>query len=461
MFKALRVSMVFVCLIAGGASAATFTVTNTNATGPGSLVDAITQANAVAGPHTINITASGTMTVTTPLVLTQSMTINGPAATPPTFTIDGGNATRIIQVSPSAAGPMTLTGITLTHGRVDSAKGGAIDVPVGRTLNLTNCLVTANSTTGTSSADVFLSAGGAISTAGTLNIQTSTLSNNTSTGPGGAIYSAPTATVSIVLSQLTGNQITSFSGAMYCDASVLVTITNSTFFGNQSGTGGSGAIGFFNTKAVISGCTFSGNTTLGAGGAMVTSARTGASIGIENSTFSGNTADFAGAFYAQAGTTDLRNVTITANSARRAGGGFNNPGGAATSIALRNSIVAGNTVTLPGGTDCSGAVVSNGYNLFGSTDGCTGLLASDVTGNAPALAPLSINGGFTLTHLPFLSSPAVEGGNPAGCLGLSGANLTADQRGLGRPFGARCDIGSVEVQTIPPAVPPRHRAARH
>jgi hypothetical protein len=459
MFKGVRVFALLAVFVAGVASAATFTVSNTNATGPGSLVDAISQANGSPGPHTINITASGTMNVTTPLLLTQSMTINGPVATPPTFTIDGGNATRIIQVSPSAAGPMTLSGITLTHGRVDSAKGGAIDIPVGRTLNLTNCLVTANSTTGTSSADIFLSAGGAISTAGTLNIQTSTLSNNSSTGPGAAIYSASTATVSIVLSQLITNQAANFAGAMYCSASVLITITNSTFFGNSSGTGGSGAIAFTDTKAIISGCTFSGNTTLGAGGALVTNARIGASIGIENSTFSGNTADFAGAFYAQAGTTDLRNVTITANSAHRAGGGFNNPG--EPIILLRNSIVAGNTVTLPGGTDCSGPVVSSGYNLIGSTDGCTGLVGSDITGNSAALAPLSINGGFTLTHLPFLSSPAVEGGTPSGCLGLSGANLTVDQRGLGRPFGARCDIGAVEAQTIPPAIPPRHRAAHH
>jgi hypothetical protein len=459
MFKGVRVLVLFVVLTAGVASAATFTVSNTNATGPGSLVDAVTQANASAGPHTINITATGTMTVTTPLVLTQSMTINGPVATPPTFTIDGGNATRLIQVSASAAGPMTLSGITLTHGRVDSAKGGAIDVPAGRTLNLTNCLVTANSTTGTSSADIFLSAGGAISVAGTLNIQNSFISNNTASAPAGAIYAAATATLSIINSQVTGNQVTSFGGALYCGASVLVTITNSTFFGNQSGTGGGGAIAFSNTKAVISGCTFFGNTTLGAGGAMVTNARVGATIGIENSTFSGNTADFAGAFYAQAGTTDLRNVTITANTAHRAGGGFNNPG--APIILLRNSIVAANTVTLPGGADCSGPVVSNGYNLIGDTDSCTGLSLTDITGRSAALDTLSVNGGATLTHLPFVSSPAVDAGNPAGCLGLSGANLTLDQRGQSRPFGPRCDIGAVELQIAAPAVPPRHRAAHH
>jgi len=443
--------------IAGVSAAGTITVTNSNATGPGSLADAISQANAVSGPHTINITATGTVNVTTPLILTQSMTINGPVATPPTFALDGGNASRLIQVSASAAGPMTLNYLTLAHGHVDSVKGGAIDLPAGKTLNLTNCLVTGNTTTGTSSSDIFLAAGGAISAAGTLNVQSSTFSLNIASAPGGAIYAAPTATISITASLFTGNQAATFAGAMYCDASVLTTISNSTFSSNQSGSGGAGAIGFTNTKAVISGSTFAYNTTLGAGGAMVTNARSGASIGIENSTFSGNAANFAGAFYAQAGTTDLRNVTITANSAKTSGG-FDNPGG--STVLLRNSIVAGNIVT--GSTpDCSGPVVSSGYNVIGSAAGCTGLALTDVISNVPAFGALVNNGGSTLTHLPFASSAAFEGGTPSGCLGLNGAVLTVDQRGQPRPFGPRCDVGAVELQIVIPTVPPRHRAARH
>jgi len=448
-----------VCLlIAGGAFAGTFTVTNTNATGPGSLADAISQANAVSGPHTINISVTGSVSVTTPLVLTQSMTINGPVATPPTFALDGGNTSRLIQVSPSAAGAMTLNFVTLTHGHVDSVKGGAIDLPSGKTLNINNCLVTANTTTGTSSSDILFAAGGAVSAAGTLNIQTSTFSDNTATAPGGAIYAAPSATISIASSVFSGNQATTFAGAMYCDSTTMVTITNTTFFANQSGSGGAGAVGFTNSKAVISGSTFMNNTTLGAGGALVTNARAGASIGIENSTFSGNTANFAGAFYAQAGTTDLRNVTITANTVHLFGGGFNNPGGSI--VAMRNTIVAGNN-GVSSGPDCSGPVVSSGYNLIGNAIGCTGLISTDLTGSSPALGPLSINGGPTLTHVPLASSAAFEGGTPSGCLGLNGSALTVDQRGQSRPFGPRCDIGAVELQVAAPIVPPRHRAATH
>jgi predicted outer membrane repeat protein len=446
-----------VFFLAGAALAGTFTVSNSNATGPGSLADAISQANAVSGPHTINITATGTVNVTTPLVLTQSMTINGPVATPPSFTLDGGNTSRLLQLSASAPGPVTLNYLTLTHGHVDSVKGGAIDVPAGKTLNIDNCFVIANSTTGTSSSDIFLAAGGAMSAAGTVNIQGSVFANNTATAPGGAIYAAPTASISITSSLFIGNVATTFAGAMYCDATTIVAITSSTFSSNQSGTGGGGAIGFTSTRASISGSTFSNNTTLGAGGALITNARTGAVIGIENSTFSGNTANFAAAFYAQAGTTDLRNVTITANSSKTSGG-FNNPGG--STVLIRNSIVAGNIVT-QSSPDCSGPIVSSGYNLIGNSDGCTGLAATDIILNAPILGALGNNGGATQTHLLFASSAAFEGGNPSGCLGLNGAALTVDQRGQSRPFGPRCDIGAVELQVAVPAAPPRHRAARH
>ncbi len=105
-----------------------------------------------------------------------------------------------------------------------------------------------------------------------------------------------------------------------------------------------------------------------------------------------------------------------------------------------------------------GPVISSGYNLIGSTVGCTGLIATDVTGKSPNLSGLADNGGPTQTHLPFAGSPAIDGGNPAGCAGLSGATLTVDQRGRSRPFGARCDIGALEVETSTPTPAKRHVA---
>lgn len=445
--------LVVVCLAAGAASAATFTVTNANASGPGSLPDAVTQANAVAGPHTINITASGTAVLTTPLVLTQAMTINGPTAAPPSYILDGGRTTRLIQLSPSASGAMTLNYLTLTHGQVDSAKGGAVAVPAGRTLTLSHCLVTANATTGTSGADVLLSAGGAVSVLGTLNVQSSTFSDNSSSGPAGAIYAGPASTVTITASLFTGNQaLSAWAGAMYGDSTAMTTITDSTFTYNRSGSGGSGALAFTNSKAVIRGSTISNNTTKGAGGAMVTNSAAGGSIGIENSTLSENSANHGGAVYAQLGTADFRNVTITNNAATIYAGGIENPG--STVVSLRNSIVAGNTST-SSSPDCSGVMASAGFNLFGNIGGCNGLVASDRTVPSPALSGLADNGGPTRTHLPFKGSLAIDGGNPAGCLGLSGQPLLVDQRGQPRPFGSACDIGSVEMVTNTPAAAKR------
>ena len=61
------------------------------------------------------------------------------------------------------------------------------------------------------------------------------------------------------------------------------------------------------------------------------------------------------------------------------------------------------------------------------------------------LSPLADNGGPTLTHELQLGSPAIDTGNPAGCLDAAGTALTVDQRGLARPVNA-CDIGAYEVQ---------------
>src|SRR5205807_3453051 len=161
---------------------------------------------------------------------------------------------------------------------------------------------------------------------------------------------------------------------------------------------------------VVRGSTFRNNSTRGAGGAMVSGATTGATIGIENTTMSENTADYAGAIYAQAGTTDLRNVTITGN-ASRAYGGVYTPGEPV--ITLRNTILAGNTATQYD-PDCSGALTSAGYNLIGVSNDSTGLASTDRVVISPMLSGLADNGGPTLTHAPFKGSLTIDGGNPAG-----------------------------------------------
>jgi hypothetical protein len=184
---------------------------------------------------------------------------------------------------------------------------------------------------------------------------------------------------------------------------------------------------------------------------------------IASSTVSGNLFNPAilgfGAGIWNSGTLSLSNVTITdnANGGAGVGGGagiYLDGGGSAR---VRNSIIAAQAV----GEDCSSGVTTDGYNI--DSDGTCGLV--DVAGGGTdqpnvadaGLLPLAANGGPTRTHDLADTSPAIDGGNPAGCMGdLTGVGaaqipLVADQRG--RAFieiagvGAdpsSCDIGAVE-----------------
>ncbi|MEW5988914.1 MAG: choice-of-anchor Q domain-containing protein, partial [Chloroflexota bacterium] len=66
------------------------------------------------------------------------------------------------------------------------------------------------------------------------------------------------------------------------------------------------------------------------------------------------------------------------------------------------------------------------------------------------LGPLQDNGGPTFTHALLEGSPAIETGNPAGCVDDQGHLLTVDQRGYVRPIDADadgaaiCDVGAFE-----------------
>ncbi len=418
----------------GGASrAATFVVTNTNASGAGSLPDAVAQANGIAGTHTINITATGTLTLTSAMGVGESMIINGPAGSPG-FTIDGGSSAQLIVIQPitSASGPVTLNNLTFSNG-LSSTVGGAISVSTGTTLNVADCTFSTNAA---------VTAGGAVAVGNgaTLAVIRSTFSSNSATAT-------------------TGNAIG--GGAVWADLASTVSVVNSTLSGNTaaatlSDTGG-GGINFHGTSLLIQGSTFTGNYATGfLGGALLLFGTTG----IENSTFVSNNASFSGgAIYVGAGSADIRNATITANAIHNLGvlcGGLAvaSSGTPAPSASIRNTILTGNSGSSDKGSalDCVGPVTSNGYNILGDRNlGCS-FGANDIGSYAPQLGALGSNGGPTQTLVPLAGSPAIDAGDPAGCLALGNGIMVIDQRGLPRPVGPRCDIGAVELQGA--AAPP-------
>jgi hypothetical protein len=104
---------------------------------------------------------------------------------------------------------------------------------------------------------------------------------------------------------------------------------------------------------------------------------------------------------------------------------------------LVNTIIANST----SGGDCSGTLATNTNNLI--EDGsCSPMLSGD-----PNLGPLADNGGPTQTFALLANSPAIDAGHDNTCDDNPGPN-NLDQRGVTRPNGAHCDIGSYEYVDI-------------
>lgn len=172
---------------------------------------------------------------------------------------------------------------------------------------------------------------------------------------------------------------------------------------------------------------------------------------IVNSTLSDNRATGdGGGIYVAGGSLSLNNITIANNTADSDNDGAGDGGGIAVApegaVVFRNTIIGGNTDRGEQAPDCSGTLVSGGYNLVSVAAGCTieGVTDGNLIGVNPGIGPLRNNGGATLTHALLPGSPAIEGGNPLPPGSGENACEPTDQRGVSRPQWVRCDIGAFE-----------------
>ena len=272
--------------------------------------------------------------------------------------------------------------------------------------------------------------GGAIRNQGTLELINVAVRNSLAAqGSGGGIYgrhatlfSATTITDSVV----SGNQALNAGGGIYGEIVGVssyksIDINGSTISDNNV-TGADGAGGGIYTlggPVTVTQSTISGNTALAAGGGIYAG-----SLSLFSSTVSANKTDGNGGGVYGAGSLALGSVTVTANTAGAAGA--NGDGGgvynAVGSINLRQSILAGNFNNVPASIspDCSGSVISDGYNLIGDGTGCTGVthgVNGDRVGTAavpidPQLGALAFNGGGSFTHALAATSLALDAGAP-------------------------------------------------
>ncbi|MBI3241626.1 MAG: right-handed parallel beta-helix repeat-containing protein [Chloroflexi bacterium] len=217
-----------------------------------------------------------------------------------------------------------------------------------------------------------------------------------------------------------------------------MTVNNSSISNNSTTYNDGGGIYSYQGTLRVNSSAIYNNSAVNGGGLY----SNGGTIDITNSTFSSNTADpvigSGGAIATTgAGPMTINNSTISNNSAFY-GGGI----ASIAAVTIRNTIIA-NSVS---GGDCAGSITNGGNNIIEDNT------CSFVGGNDPLLGPLANNGGHTLTHALLSGSPAIDAGSAAGCTDAQGNPLTADQRGMPRPQGGRCDIGAYEYNFIAPTL---------
>ena len=225
-----------------------------------------------------------------------------------------------------------------------------------------------------------------------------------------------------------------------------LTVVNSTIrdnrangWGNDAGSGWGGGIHNRGTLT-ITGSTISGNSAHVGGGIYNAGAMT-----LANSTVSGNSAkvDGGGINTTEIGVTTLSHATVAYNTSDSDTNGAGTGGGLAAvgKTEIGASILGANNDGGGQPSDCAAALTSRGFNLIQSSTGCTitGDAASNRIGQDPRLGPLQNNGGATRTHALLDGSPAIDAASAAGC-------PSTDQRGVTRPQGTICDIGSFEYE---------------
>ncbi len=269
----------------------TFTVTNTNDSGPGSLREAINSANTTLGADTIgfsNSTANGatnfydgnphTIILSSALPITDSVSITGAGssktiidARDPTTLISAGRLFTIDDTSATSALSVTLQGLTMQNGFVSGpfAQGGGILfsglAKSGNSLTIQDCIVAKNTALGGDAAGGGVAFQGGAAGDDTLSIQDSFITGNAATAGtgadrvGGKAYGGGVwvtgAIVTLSNSTLSGNlaqggksfaassdllHAAAYGGGLYA-SKVIVTVTDDSFMTDNTAHGGDGS----------------------------------------------------------------------------------------------------------------------------------------------------------------------------------------------------------------------------
>jgi hypothetical protein len=449
-------------------------VSNSNDTGAGSLRQAMTAVDP--GGEIVFDSPTDDPGLLDQIMIDKDMTITGLGAG--TTTISGASNHRVFELAAGVS--VMIRDLEITGGNAPDGvdgptpgadgtageSGGAIlNTHTNSSLTLRRTRIDGNSagrggagTNGDGSSGggsgAIGGSGGAISSAGTLVVEDSEISNDQagSGGPGGDQGAIP----------VIGSGAAGGSGGGIA-ATGPVSISDSTFSGNTAGSGGHGGAGSTAGSGGAGGdggaLRFGGggalalvNVTMtlneaGSGGAIASGGAPGVSAGAGGS---------GGGLFTTAAAT-VTNATIAANTAGTGQPGtldpfppFTSPpvngkgGGVAGAATLNNTIVSSNNAP---DTDlnCDNAVLDGDFNISFPDVAQQGCPAGFSKGD-PMLGPLAANGGATRTMAITTASSAFDH------VPTSGAGCPAtDQRGVLRPQFTQCDAGAFELA---PAAPP-------
>ncbi|MEM6344941.1 MAG: choice-of-anchor Q domain-containing protein [Bacteroidota bacterium] len=377
-----------------------YTVTNATDYASGSLRDLLSGA---CNGDTIDFATAllnDTLYLSAELNITRSLVIIGHGSGQ--LALDGNNSNRIFVLK--SLMEVKISGLDLQNGAT-TANGGAISNAAN--LSLSDCRLIEN---------FALQNGGAIISTGSLTLEEVSLLGNISNGNAGALFNQG-GVLNATETWWKDNQTVGNGGAIWNTLSGQLNIAQTTLENNQASEG-----------------------------AIYNSA--GGQLYLQNSTMSGNVSSFqGGAIHNVSGLVEIQFSTLTLNQSAN-GGSFYSTGTGAT-ITLGNSILSGNSgISFPEGFSSTAALVgSAGGNIIGETSGFSfpGTLSDQVGTPSsplnPLLNPLADNGGYSPTHLPLVSSPAID--NAFG-------SISIDQIGNSRT--GLTDVGAVEVGGSPFAV---------
>ncbi len=410
-----------------------------------SLVNAIKAANT---NTPVNTCSAGDAGVTDTIVLQNSTTYSlntvndtttGPSGLPridSAITIQGNGATitrsgtapamRLFLVMPGAV--LTLDNVTVSNGSVTGHGGGIVN---GGTINLINgTTLSGNKASGGYGGGLFNNY-----TASAV-VKDSVISGNVaSIGGGLANFKS---NVTLTNSTVSGNSASTNGGGVKGGGGIfnyhsIVKVTTSTISGNSAGSSSGGGLLNYDGTVTVTASTISNNSAKYGGGIM----NHKSTVSVSNSTVTKNEGTYygGGLFSDETSTVTLTNCTVTGNSATHAAGTslFNFSKNSTSTIRLSNTIIANSL----GGNACGGEPITDVTSNWFEDNSC------GRTGNGdPRLAPLADNGGPTMTHALLKGSGAIDAGDAGVCAAAPVNNL--DQRGVTRPRGKKCDIGSFE-----------------